>query len=105
MKREDLKILIERYLEGAASPAEVKELCDWIKTNDSLDQWLMREIEQSDAHIDQAVYDRLYARIKESIDARESVPFYKRKFFVSAMRWAASTSPAPSRREMKLPEP
>lgn len=89
MKREDLKILIERYLEGAASLAEVKELCDWIKTNDSLDQWLMREIEQSDAHIDQAVYDRLYARIKESIDARESVPFYKRKFFVSAMRWAA----------------
>ena len=89
MEKEYLKILIERYLEGNASPAEVKELCDWIKTNDSLDRWLMREIEKCDSHIDQEVYDRLYARIKESIDSRERVPFYKRKMFVSAMRWAA----------------
>ena len=31
MDKEYFKILIEKYLDGNASTAEVKELCEWIK--------------------------------------------------------------------------
>ena len=48
MDKEYFKILIEKYLDGNASTAEVKELCEWIKNNDSLDRWIMQAIERSD---------------------------------------------------------
>ena len=44
MDKEYFKILIEKYLDGNASTAEVKELCEWIKNNDSLDRWIMQAI-------------------------------------------------------------
>ena len=56
MDKEYFKILIEKYLDGNASTAEVKELCEWIKNNDSLDRWIMQAIERSDSHLDEEVY-------------------------------------------------
>ena len=71
MDKEYFKILIEKYLDGNASTAEVRELCEWIKNNDSLDRWIMQAIERSDSHLDEEVYERLYTRIKENIESRE----------------------------------
>lgn len=71
MDKEYFKILIEKYLDGNASTAEVRELCEWIKNNDSLDRWIMQAIERSDSHLDEEVYERLYTRIKEDIESRE----------------------------------
>ena len=89
MDKNNFKILIEKYLEGNASPVEVRELCEWIRNNDSLDRWMMREIEKCDSSLDKEVYDRLYCRIKEAIDSREEKPRPKRIVFTRLMRWAA----------------
>lgn len=89
MDKNNFKILIEKYLEGNASPVEVRELCEWIRNNDSLDRWMMREIEKCDSSLDKEVYDRLYSRIKEAIDSREEKPRPKRIVFTRLMRWAA----------------
>lgn len=89
MDKNNFKILIEKYLEGNASPTEIEELCKWIRNNDSLDRWMMREIEKCDSSLDKEVYDRLYSRIKEAIDSREEKPRPKRIVFTRLMRWAA----------------
>lgn len=89
MDKDNFKILIEKYLEGNASPAEVRELCEWIRNNDSLDRWMMREIEKCDSSLDKEVYDRLYCRIQEAIDSREEKSRPKRIVFTRLMRWAA----------------
>ena len=88
MDKEYFKILIEKYLDGNASTAEVKELCEWIKNNDSLDRWIMQAIERSDSHLDEEVYERLYTRIKEDIESREKKS-HRRFSFVPMLRWAA----------------
>ena len=88
MDKEYFKILIEKYLDGNASTAEVKELCEWIKNNDSLDRWIMQAIERSDSHLDEEVYERLYTRIKENIESREKKS-HRRFSFVPMLRWAA----------------
>ena len=87
MDKEYFKILIEKYLDGNASTAEVKELCEWIKNNDSLDRWIMQAIERSDSHLDEEVYERLYTRIKENIESREKKS-HRRFSFVPMLRWA-----------------
>lgn len=89
MDKDRFKILIEKYLEGNASPAEIEELCKWIRNNDSLDRWMMREIEKCDSSLDKEVYDRLYSRIKEAIDSREEKTRSKRIVFTRLIRWAA----------------
>lgn len=88
MDKEYFKILIEKYLDGNASTAEVRELCEWIKNNDSLDRWIMQAIERSDSHLDEEVYERLYTRIKENIESREKKS-HRRFSFVPMLRWAA----------------
>lgn len=88
MDKEYFKILIEKYLDGNASTAEVRELCEWIKNNDSLDRWIMQAIERSDSHLDEEVYERLYTRIKENIESREKKS-HRRFSFVPILRWAA----------------
>ena len=88
MDKEYFKILIEKYLDGNASTAEVKELCEWIKNNDSLDRWIMQAIERSDSHLDEEVYERLYTRIKEDIESREKKS-HRRFSFVPMLRWVA----------------
>ena len=85
MDKEYFKILIEKYLDGNASTAEVKELCEWIKNNDSLDRWIMQAIERSDSHLDEEVYERLYTRIIESREKKS----HRRFSFVPMLRWAA----------------
>ena len=92
MDKEYFKILIEKYLDGNASTAEVKELCEWIKNNDSLDRWIMQAIERSDSHLDEEVYERLYTRIKEDIESREKKS-HRRFSFVPMLRWAAVVLP------------
>ena len=87
MDKEYFKILIEKYLDGNASTAEVRELCEWIKNNDSLDRWIMQAIERSDSHLDEEVYERL-TRIKENIESREKKS-HRRFSFVPMLRWAA----------------
>lgn len=89
MDKDRFKILIEKYLEGNASPTEIEELCKWIRNNDSLDRWMMREIEKCDSSLDKEVYDRLYSRIKEAIDSREEKTRSKRIVFTRLIRWAA----------------
>lgn len=89
MDKEYFKILIEKYLDGKATPTEVGELCEWVRNNDSLDRWIMHEIEKSDASLDREVYERLFACIQEAIDAREEKPRSKRIAFTRVMRWAA----------------
>lgn len=89
MDKEYFKILIEKYLEGNASPAEIGELCEWIRNNDSLDRWMMREIEKCDSTLDKDVYDRLYTRIREVIDSREEKPRPRKVVFKRVVRWAA----------------
>ena len=88
MDKEYFNILIEKYLDGNASTAEVRELCEWIKNNDSLDRWIMQAIERSDSHLDEEVYERLYTRIKENIESREKKS-HRRFSFVPMLRWAA----------------
>lgn len=88
MDKEYFKILIEKYLDGNASTAEVRELCEWIKNNDSLDRWIMQAIERSDSHLDEEVYERLYTRIKEDIESREKKS-HRRFSFVPMLRWVA----------------
>ena len=77
------KELIEKYFEGNITDDEIKELSDWIKNDRQLQNWWEEEFSKSDADINPALRDKLFAQIKEETlgknvsSAEEEIPVHE----------------------------
>ena len=86
------KELIEKYLDGNITDAEIKELSDWIKNDRHLQNWWEEEFSKSDAGINPVLRDKLFARIKEQTQGKEETQGKEkpRTIRMNPWKWAAA---------------
>lgn len=101
MEKEQYKILAEKYLAGDITEAEISELATWLRSNDRLADWWEQEFVKSEATIDPALRDKMFARIKAEVapdecpaqrpaaDANPEKPSPRKTLFPAWARWAA----------------
>lgn len=99
MDKTHYKELIERYFEGNITDEEIRELSDWIKNDRRLQDWWEREFAKSDATINSALRDKLFAHIKaETVGKAKTMgkaetpekPKPAKTYRMTAWRWAAA---------------
>lgn len=71
MKKEYYRTLIEKYFDETITETEVQELVAWIRSDRQLNNWLLRELEQSDDSMDSIVQSTIFDKIRQQLD-RES---------------------------------
>ena len=86
------KELIEKYVDGNITDAEIKKLSDWIKNDRHLQNWWEEEFSKSDAGINPVLRDKLFARIKEQTQGKEETQGKEnpRTIRMNPWKWAAA---------------
>lgn len=84
---EDLKILVEKYLNHKATPAERLEICEWLEHDTDVDRWFRFQYEAVSPEYSQEVKSRIYENIvneqKDDLkdSEQEQKPRFVRRFY------------------------
>jgi ferric-dicitrate binding protein FerR (iron transport regulator) len=91
-RTENIKILIEKYLNNEASDAERLQILQALRSDIALNGWLKRQIEATsntmDSNLKKSIYERIWDEISEN--SEKELPINKRHNF----RWVISIAAA-----------
>lgn len=66
---EEMKILVEKYLNHSASAAERERICEWMKTDEDIKMWFQSQINYSSNELDSDVKESIYRSIYSESDS------------------------------------
>ena len=86
---DDLKILVEKYLNHKATAAERLRICEWLEHDADLDRWFRFQYEAVSPEFSQDVKSRIYENIcnddKDDAEEEEVRPSFARRFYVATV--------------------
>lgn len=86
---EELKILVEKYLNHKATAAERLRICEWLEHDEDIDRWFRFQYEavspDFSADVKNRIYDNICSNTKVEDDEQQKITFARRFYTATAV--------------------